>query len=173
MAALILVVVLGFTALVIDIGQIILAKQECQNAADSGALAGARHLVPYLTSTPPIPDWYNAQTVATEAVTSNRSNHILLTDCNVQAGYWNLVNKVLQSTSIVPTLLDVPAVRVNVARAPEQNTGPVLMTFARIFGINIANVSAQGDAPMPRFSSEKQPVPHCHCRGAIKSTLVQ
>lgn len=151
LSAILLVVILGITALVIDIARIIIAKQECQNAADAGALAGARHLIPYLNSSDsiPVPDWNSGETIARQAVTSNKSDNVLLTDCNIQSGYWNLVNKTLQSNTIVPTLLDLPAVRVTVNRTAGQNTGPVLMTFARIFGINVTDVSAQAMAVLP------------------------
>ena len=44
LVALLLVVLVGFTALAIDIGHLVLARNELQNAADAGALAGARFL---------------------------------------------------------------------------------------------------------------------------------
>lgn len=42
--ALMMVVLLGFAALVIDVGRLYVAKREMQNAADAGALAGAQDL---------------------------------------------------------------------------------------------------------------------------------
>jgi Flp pilus assembly protein TadG len=42
--ALILIVLLGIAALALDIGHLFVTKNELQNAADAGALAGARNL---------------------------------------------------------------------------------------------------------------------------------
>jgi hypothetical protein len=44
LVAVALVVLVGFTALAIDVGHLVLARNELQNAADAGALAGARFL---------------------------------------------------------------------------------------------------------------------------------
>jgi hypothetical protein len=149
LTALLMFVFLGIASLAIDIARIILAKQECQNAADAGALAGARYLVPYVSTTPPTPDWSSGQSVATQTVNANKSDHTLLTDSTVQVGYWHMLNKTMQSTATVPTIVDVPAVSVTVARAAGQNSGPVLATFARIFGMEAFDVSAQSIAILP------------------------
>ncbi len=42
--AILMVVVLGFVALAVDIGHLYMVRNELQNAADAGALAGAREL---------------------------------------------------------------------------------------------------------------------------------
>ena len=39
-----LVIFVGFTALAVDIGHLYVVRNELQNAADAGALAGARRL---------------------------------------------------------------------------------------------------------------------------------
>jgi Flp pilus assembly protein TadG len=44
LVALLLVVLVGFTALAIDVGHLVFVRNELQNAADAGALAGARFL---------------------------------------------------------------------------------------------------------------------------------
>src|SRR5437660_73076 len=44
LAALLITVLLGFLALVLDIGVMMISRTECQNAADAAALAGARTL---------------------------------------------------------------------------------------------------------------------------------
>ena len=44
--ALTLVVLLAFGALAVDLGYLMMVKNELQNAADAGALAGARELYP-------------------------------------------------------------------------------------------------------------------------------
>ena len=40
--ALLLVAICGFVALAVDLGMVAMARTQCQNAADSAALAGAR-----------------------------------------------------------------------------------------------------------------------------------
>ena len=47
--ALLLPVLLGFAGLAIDIGHLYVVNTQLKNAADAGALAGARGLVPYST----------------------------------------------------------------------------------------------------------------------------
>jgi Flp pilus assembly protein TadG len=42
--AICLFMLVGFVALAIDVGHLYVARNELQNAADAGALAGARHL---------------------------------------------------------------------------------------------------------------------------------
>jgi Flp pilus assembly protein TadG len=137
LTSMLMVVFLGFAALVIDIGHLYVVRNELQNAADAGALAGATNLAPYIIATSPIPDWDSAQAAAESTTKANRTDNTLITDCQVQPGYFNLVTREMQSSTIAATSVDVPAVRVNVARAEGQNNGPVLPFLARIFGINL------------------------------------
>lgn len=53
LAAILLMALLGFAALAVDVGHITVVKNELQNAADAGALAGASHL--YYRDDYPIP----------------------------------------------------------------------------------------------------------------------
>ena len=143
-----LTLLLGCAALAIDLGHLYVVKQELQNAADAGSMAGADSLAPYLigNGNTLIPNWDAAQAVASTTTKENKTDKTLITDCQVQAGYFNLLSKVLQSTAITPTTVDVPAVRVTVSRVAGQNTGAVLPFIAQILGINFMNVSAQATA---------------------------
>lgn len=144
MAALGLAIVLVMAALAIDIGHLVTAKAELQSAADAGALAGARGLVPYTTTTPPPqPNWVLGQSRASQAVRVNKIDGVPLTDCQAQPGYWSLALKTLQSTGIVPTSNDVPAIKVTLAKAAGTNGGPVRMMFAPILGRSFCELRAQ------------------------------
>jgi hypothetical protein len=61
----------------------------------------------------------------------------------VDVGYYNRGTGIMQSSTISPTPLDVPAVRVTVSRVAGQNGGAVLPFIAQVLGINFMNVSAQ------------------------------
>jgi Flp pilus assembly protein TadG len=141
--ALLLVALFGLASLAIDVGHLVVVQNELQRAVDAGALAGARALVPYMTaSIPPQPDWDQGQTNATETTERNKGDNQLLTNCTVQAGYWNLGTKTLQSTGISPTNLDVPAILVTASKSPGQNGGPVTMFLAPVLGFNVSSASA-------------------------------
>jgi hypothetical protein len=147
MAALLLAVLLSAAALGVDYGHMAWVQSELKKAAEAGALAGAKALVPY-TGTPPTPNWAQAQSAATQTALLNRADAQLLTDSTVSYGYWSLTNKTLplQSAGITPTARDVPAVRVQIAKSAGHNGGPLQMMFAPIFGVHTSNLSAQAAA---------------------------
>jgi Flp pilus assembly protein TadG len=143
--ALCLVVLIGLVALVVDTGYVMNIRNELQNAADAAALAGARSL--FLSSLQAgEPNWIAAQEAATDVVRSNRSSNQPLLDAQVQVGYWNLISKILQPTTIVNTDNDLPAVMVTVSRATGSNGGPVALAFAPILGIDTMAVGTQAMA---------------------------
>ena len=171
--ALLLVVIFSFVALAIDIGYMYIVKTELQNAADSGALAGAGVVYPKgpLAALPP-PDWANARAKALAFVQQNKSTGINLIFANISTGYWNLNQQPpgIQSTGIIPKgkcstsaisctknadcadssqvclMQDVPAVKVTINRATDQNGGPVQTFFGRIFGINLISIGSSAVA---------------------------
>jgi Flp pilus assembly protein TadG len=138
-AALGITVLFGMAALALDIGHLLSVKNELQRAADAGALAGSRALSPYSGT---LPNWSQGQTTATQTTQNNKVDGTLVSNCQVQAGYWSLTNKVLQSTGITSTSNDVPAIRVTAARASGQNGGPVGLLFGPVLGTSLASVSA-------------------------------
>jgi hypothetical protein len=147
LTALGLVVFLGYAALAIDIGHLYVVKNELQNAADAGANAGALNLAPYITTNPVHPDWDSARAAADSTTKNNKTDQTLITHSQVEVGYYSLINRgELQSSAIMPTSVDVPAVKVTVSRVDGQNNGPVLPFLAQVLGINFMNVSAQAMA---------------------------
>jgi Flp pilus assembly protein TadG len=144
--ALLLPILLGFAALALDIGYMMVTRNELQNAADAAALSGAGHF--WHNNTSGAPNWSAAQTAASTAAPPNKSGGTTVVDYEIQAGYWNLAHSPpgLQPTSITPGAKDVSAVQVTVRRATGKNGGPVHTFFAPIIGINTVDVSATATA---------------------------
>ena len=144
-------VFLGFAALAIDIGHIMVVRNELQNAADAAALAGASYLCPQTPpASPQPPQWAMASTQATAAIGLNQSDRITLTSGVVQTGYWNIAQTPpgLQGTGITPGPQDYPAVKVTVTKSAGENGGPVQHWFAPVIGIKTSDVSATATAVM-------------------------
>jgi Flp pilus assembly protein TadG len=149
--ALLLAVFLGFAALAIDIGHIMVVRNELQNAADAAALAGASYLYPQTPpASPQPPSWATATAQATGAIGLNQSDGVTLSSCVVQAGYWNFARTPagLQGQGITPGPQDFPAVQVTVTKSAGLNGGAVQHWFAPVIGINTSNVSATATAIM-------------------------
>ena len=140
--ALLLPILFGFAGLAVDIGHMYAVRSQLKNAADAGALSGARALVPY-TGSPLTPDWTGGQNKATQTVKLNSADNKQLTDCEVTYGYWRFTTgPPLQLAGIIPTANDFPAVSVKVSKTAGQNNGPVSMYLASILGVLPADVSA-------------------------------
>ena len=135
-------VLIGFAGLAVDIGHMYVVKSQLKNAADAGALSGARALVPYID--PSTPDWIAARDKAILTVKLNHADNDPLTDCQVEWGYWSFTTNPpsLKSAGIVPTANDFPAMQVKVSKTAGQNHGPVKMFLASVLGIMPADASA-------------------------------
>ena len=141
--ALLLPVLFGFAGLAVDIGHSYAVKSQLKNAADAGALRGARVLVPY-TGSPGTPNWASSLVQASQTVKLNWADNKQLTDCEVTYGYWSFATTPpsLQSAGITPTANDFPAVRVAVSKTAGKNDGPLSMYLATILGVLPADVGA-------------------------------
>jgi Flp pilus assembly protein TadG len=140
--ALLLPILFGFAGLAVDIGHSYAVKSQLKNAADAGALRGARALVPY-TGSPGTPNWASALAQAPLTVNLNRADNKQLTDSVVTYGYWSFTTSPpLQSAGIVPTANDYPAVSVTVSKTTGSNSGPVSMYLASFLGVLPADVGA-------------------------------
>ena len=143
MAVLLLTVLLSAAALAVDYGYTVWVQADLQKASDAGALAGARVL---LSDTNP--DWSGGQTAATSMVQQNKVEGQPLTDCQVDYGYWSMLNHTLQSSGITPQKTDAPAIRVTIRKSSGNNGGPVQLLFAPIFGVKTFDVSARAVAKL-------------------------
>jgi hypothetical protein len=128
--ALLLVILLAVAGLALDIGYLMVVRNELQNAADASALAGAGLLFPGN----PNPNWSAAgDEVTLRILPLNKANDVT-PNCQVQTGYWNLTPPpgVLHST---PGANDVPAVMVTESVSCN-------LFFMPVLGINSQPVSA-------------------------------
>lgn len=127
--ALFLPVLLGFTALAVDLARINLTRSELQNAADAAALAGARSLTPPGSAASDKPyNWSGATAMALSVAQRNYANGSMIKSTQVTVEptpfYWHLPSG------------DVPAIRVTVA------IPGLKLFFAPILGIAESSVKA-------------------------------
>jgi Flp pilus assembly protein TadG len=138
-----LVVILGCTALALDIAHMVSVKRDLTKAAEAGALAGARGLWPTIlpaVSGNRTPDGTTAITRALSAATSNRvdGTNLANDEVTVEVGQWDYTTK--QFTAGYSA--NANAVRVITHRAN------VPMIFAKIIGEDYRNMSASAIAIM-------------------------
>ncbi|MGR4068929.1 pilus assembly protein TadG-related protein [Billgrantia sp. C5P2] len=162
-----LFMLLAFTALAVDGGNLYVARNELHNAADAGSLAGARHLYlkdgswvndgtrPYDPSDPDSP-FKSAEAWATEAAMDNWSQNEAVEVLSAERGHWSFATRSFTpNPSIDPVDLFertaedldgdpnfINAVEVVTARQQTQ----VEAFFGRIFGFEGYDVSARSVA---------------------------
>lgn len=134
LVALMLPVLIASAAFAIDLAYVHVVRSEMQNDADAAALAGAHALVDSATGTL---RWSDAVNKAQQSVALNSAAGQLLSDAQVQTGYWNLKGQPagLQALPMTPTVWDVPAVAVTLRKQDGQNQGPVRTFFARFWQV--------------------------------------
>jgi Flp pilus assembly protein TadG len=147
MVALLLIVFIGFAALAIDLGHLYVVRNELQNAADAGALAGARFL--YNSDGTAVNT--GANQIAYDAAKENNSEKVSV-DINwtsgnagdVQRGHWSFATRTFtpnDSTAafdlwnISTEELDAHPDFINAVKVvTRRQTLPATSFFARIFG---------------------------------------
>jgi len=160
-AAIGIVVFLGFAALALDIGHLVLAKGELQKAADAGALAGARALaLPLGTGEY---QWKNGKDTAVNTVQKNVADTLSLADFtvdNVQAGYWDMswtpgnvpenllgyANPAAFDPGSSLTLVAAVKVTVQKTQGGSGSSAPVATHFASVMGITSMEAKASAVA---------------------------
>ena len=147
LAVVVLPMLIMVAALAIDVANLMLGKNELQNAADSAAQAGAQCLYPRaecFNSTTPAPDWATAHTRASAAVERNTVQGKALTTGVVASGYWNISGtpNTLQALPHTPTANDAPAIQVTISKQTGENNGSVVLYLAGLMGLRTADVSA-------------------------------
>ncbi|MFQ6671867.1 MAG: pilus assembly protein TadG-related protein [Candidatus Tectimicrobiota bacterium] len=128
LTGMLLLVLLGMAALVIDLGWLFVVRGELQNAADAGALAGVVELV------------YTGEDAAeaTAVTYATQSNHFRLTDPAPGAD------------AVTVTPLGPETLQVRVRRATGTGAGAVGTIFARLWGTDTADVEALAVATLNR-----------------------
>ena len=158
MVAITMTVLLAMAAGALDIGHALVAKNELQNAADAGALAGTRRLSQiyqglaaqgmqtYTMSSSDLADVVSVvQTTGLSNIAAGVS--IVINAGDVQVGQWNPATRSLTPTTNLPR-----AVRV-VARRDGRANGPISTFLAKVIGITSVNVTAVATAAVSGISS--------------------
>jgi Flp pilus assembly protein TadG len=135
-----LVGVFGFLALAIDLGLIMVARNQCQAAADSAAMAGTRTLNGDPTTTN---NSANAGTAATNAAAANQvlSQQVPAAGVTVNVGSYTYDPTQQLFVVNIPKNANDNA---NLLQATVTWTGPT--AFARVFGVNSFSVTASATA---------------------------
>ncbi|MEX0612061.1 MAG: TadE/TadG family type IV pilus assembly protein [Pirellulales bacterium] len=154
LVAVILVVLIGMVAFSVDIGYILVARTEAQNAADSAALAGIARLAEQLKRAPviggvPLQTAGDLQRVRDEVKAFARRNAVRsnapeLLDADIEIGYmatpYDHRDDTLDKTGWPARPYN--AVRVVVARDSSHAGGPLDLFFAPVLGTDQANTRA-------------------------------
>jgi len=155
MAAPLMIVLVAMTALAVDIGRIMVARNALQNAADAAALAGAARLGSYVT-----PSWALAEASARAAIRNNQVFQQGLTAGEVLTGFWPVHGhgalRPHNSSPLYPLPGENPGVMVTIRLSAQGNGGPMTLFFAPIFGRFVQDVSATavGVVTTPGFAAE-------------------
>ena len=141
-----LIVLLGFAALTVDVGAMYNARGELQRTADSAALAAAAMLSAYEQGDP-------LDLAREAAVKFTNQNSVfgkemeLDPDTDIQFGRANF-NAAGNQFTFTPTTEVPDAIRIRVRMTDGSPNGPFSLFFARIFGKEFTELSAQATAIM-------------------------
>ncbi len=185
-----IIVLLGFGALAVDIGHLYVARNELQDAADAGALAGAGRL--YVANGTAVNDGTagipSANQFAYNAAIANTSQNTAVevqwaagsNTGDIQRGHWSFAaRQFTPSDNLTPPVLwdhttaelDADTSFVNAVRVvTRRESTPVAMTFARIFGFPTYPVTAEAVAYLGfagRIEPNKVDEPLAICKQAI------
>lgn len=151
LVAIMLTVLLGFVALAVDVGNLMASRNELQNVADAAALAGAGYMgsvYKNLNLSQQSSHTFSKAEIATVVNQVSQQNkasgvNISVNEADIILGEWDPNTK-----TISPVTLTGPnAVNVTARRDGSANT-PIATFFARIFGINTVNVTAEATAAL-------------------------
>ena len=149
--AIVLVVLIGISALAVDIGYVAATKNELQNVADAAALAAANELgAIYQGMSYDAQEIYECgeedqetiKNVAIDVASKNKAGgeNITFSEGDIQIGDWN-------GTDFNPTIAQPDAVKVTARRDGDAN-GPITTFFAKIFDIDTVDVAADAIAAL-------------------------
>lgn len=142
--ALSLLVLIGFGALAVDIGYVMMVKNEVQNAADAGALAGAGDL--YLDNDSAVNPEANQTAYDTATANQSQKETVFLSGPyteDVQRGHWSFATRTFTpNDSLAPvdlwnastSELDANTDFINAVRVRVRTNTPVMSFLSRIWG---------------------------------------
>jgi Flp pilus assembly protein TadG len=152
MVAVFLVVLAGMTALVLDIGHALVARNQLQNASDAAALAGARalgviyggmsgSLTGYTLTAGEVASISNMATLA-GADNQAAGVTVAVNAADISVGIWDSSTRTFTPTTVLPT-----AVRVTTRRDGAAN-GPISTMLASMIGTSSVSVTAVATAQL-------------------------
>jgi Flp pilus assembly protein TadG len=153
LVAFMIVMFISIAALAVDIGYLMVSKNELQNAADASALAAARKLgaiyqtLSYIQQQTYVCNSNDIIPVAKSTAASNlaATQSVTVLDADVVIGTWDSATKVLTPTLNQPDAVGVTTRRDN---TPGILAGPVGTFFARIFNVQNVPVTATAIAAL-------------------------
>lgn len=146
LSALLLVPLLGISALAIDYAYVLNVRTDLQRAADAAALAGVRELVPNSDGAQNL-DSVRATIRTYAAANLTNVSNFTVPDADIVLGRFDPTT-IYSSVTIFNTgVFDTVQVTL---RRDNQANNPVSLFFARILGINSSNVSATATAVLQK-----------------------
>lgn len=160
-----LVMVAGMTALAVDVGRVMVVRNELQNVADAAAISGAGRIGDIFSQ-----DWDAACTAAEAVIASNgvEGESLVPGDYTIQTGVWSYTTRTF--TSVVDcdagpvVIADIPsdsfpAIRVLAERTGTSATGSLQMFFAPVIGTDSVGLAADAIAAVAASGSAKPGLP--------------
>ena len=129
LVAVAMVALLGAAGLALDVGYLVAARHDLENAADSAALGGARHL-----TMGTVPNFVEANTVAGSIVSTSGNKVVgnVLSTSTVKTGGWDLTGTKKGLQTYVVGGSYAPAVEVRIQMTGANGAVPAL--FSKVFG---------------------------------------
>ncbi len=145
-----MLVLIGFAAFAIDVGYMMVGRNQLQNIADTAALAaagelGASYTAPGMTLSAQLaytPDAGALLTVAQSVANRTGISGVTILSSDFRLGKWNFATHTFTPATTGPTAVNVTARKDNVAN------GPITTLLAGVLGIGSFNVSATATASL-------------------------
>jgi hypothetical protein len=167
--AIAMIAFIAVLALVFDLGHMHSVRQELRNAAEAGALAGARALFPLRPLNPPptdLPYCTLALQRARETAAANKTDidkDVTVIAADAQLIHWDW--KENKRSDFIPSCnleaaTGVNGIRVTARRSGAVPAGSVSLTFGKIFGMDTMDVEVSATAAVG-FASKVPTAPFC------------
>ncbi len=143
MVAVCIPVLIGFAALTIDVGLIYNTKTDLQRAADAAALAAAGRLGDYESGDPLVLGRDAAMSITSQNAVLNKQ--VTIEDSDIIFGR-AVLDPQTKQFDFVPTNVFPDAAKVTVRKSEGSTNGGVTLFFARIFGKDTQDVTAEAIA---------------------------
>ena len=142
LVAICLIVILGFLALALDIGYVMITRNESQDAADAAALAGARRLGEnYYTKVQDKTADVVSVSETTAGLNKVANQGVAQDNVAIKVGSWDQVSGIFIETAVNPN-----AVEATVTRRQGLTSGPIRTFVASVLGIPSFRMEATATA---------------------------